>query len=114
MTRNDVVLKRLRACSRAPGGFGVGAGWVADLERPEICHLEFYGDSAALLLAIERRADHLGQVVVERRGARGEAALGVIALKEALLVVKKSLLVGVMDQRRIGERVHQGVVKRHP
>ena len=110
----DVILQVFSARAGAPGLFGLGPRWVADVERAQIDHLEFEGDGAALLLALEGRADHFGEVVVERRRPRSYAAAGIIPPEQAFLQGEKRLLVGVVDQGGIRQRVHERVGERHP
>lgn len=105
----EVILQRFVVAVSAVRFFGVGFRRIADVEASQVGHFEFFGDGSGLLVALQGRADDLHQIIVERRGFRCHAALGVVALEELFFEGEEFLLVGILHHRRVVERIHQGV-----
>src|SRR5260370_20612553 len=74
-----LAVRRRSAPAVAPRRLSLPAAGITDFKRAQVSHLEFLADGAALLVPLDRRQNHTCKILIQRRGASGDAALFVVS-----------------------------------
>ena len=70
-------------------------GRIPDIERPQIRHLEFFAERAALFVPLHRGEHHPVHVLIERHGPRGNTGVFVVTIQKFRFQREERLAVGV-------------------